>query len=70
MREWLKKLRKDKGLTQEVVAKYIGISQHYYSTIETGERQKDLDLSIIAKLSDLFGVTADWIVEQERKGAA
>ena len=53
-------------MTQEDVAKEIGISRAYYVRIENGERQKDLDLSIAVKLSELFGVSVDWIVEQER----
>lgn len=66
MRKYLKRLREDVKMTQEDVAKEIGISRAYYVRIENGERQKDLDLSIAVKLSELFGVSVDWIVEQER----
>jgi transcriptional regulator with XRE-family HTH domain len=66
LREYLKKLRKDKHLTQQNVADVLGISQNYYHCIENGERQKDLDLSIVMKLSELFGVTFEWIAEQEK----
>lgn len=38
MREWLKKIREDKGLTQEDVAKMVGISRSTYGHIESGER--------------------------------
>lgn len=33
----LKALRKNKGLSQELVAEYLNISQSAYSRIETGE---------------------------------
>ncbi len=65
MREYLKKLRKDKQLTQQNVADVLGISQNYYTYIENGERQKNLDLPIVMKLSELFGVSVEWIAEQE-----
>jgi hypothetical protein len=38
--------------------------------IENGERQKDLDLSIVVKLSELFGVTIEWIAQQEKNNAS
>ena len=41
--------------------------QQYYNLIENGERQKDLDLSIATKLSEIFEVSIDWIAEQEQK---
>lgn len=67
LREYLKKLRKEKQLTQQNVADVLGISQNYYHNIEYGERQKDLDLSIVMKLSELFDVTVEWIAEQEKE---
>ena len=36
MREKLRQLRKDKNLTQEQLAKEIGISRTYYTNIEKG----------------------------------
>jgi hypothetical protein len=38
--------------------------------IENGERQKDLDLSIVVKLSELFGVSIEWIAQQEKNNAS
>lgn len=67
MREYLKKLREERKMTKQAVADYLGISQNYYHYIENGERQKDLDLSIVVRLSELFGVSVDWIVEQEKQ---
>ncbi|WP_306010503.1 helix-turn-helix transcriptional regulator [Bacillus sp. MMSF_3328] len=37
-REWLIRDRQLMGLTQEEVAKKVGISRSYYNQIETGER--------------------------------
>lgn len=67
MRKYLKTLREQQSLSQQQIAQKIGISQNYYSMIENGERQKDLDLSIATKLAEIFGVTVEWIAEQESK---
>lgn len=37
-RETLRKARLDKGLTQQQVADYLGISVRFYQNIEAGER--------------------------------
>lgn len=66
MRNWLKKLRIDSDMTQREVADKLGIVQHYYSMIENGERQRDIDFSLIIKLSELFNVSIEWIAEQEK----
>ncbi len=67
MRDWLKGLRERDRLSQTAVAKQLGITQNYYSMIENGERQKDIDFSIVMKLSELFGVTVEWIAEREKE---
>lgn len=54
MRENLKKSRKEKGLTQKEVAKYLGISERGYKFIEYGERTGNFE--IWDKLEDLFSV--------------
>lgn len=38
MRDWLKTIREEKGLTQENVANMVGISRSTYGHIESGER--------------------------------
>ena len=67
MRKWLKDLREKNKLTQQDMAKKLSIAQQYYSCIEKGERQKDLNLSIVKKISGIFGVSIEWIAEQEGK---
>lgn len=51
VREYLIKAREKAGLTQQDVANRIGISRQYYQMVETGERQKRMDLSLAGGLS-------------------
>lgn len=67
LKKWLKKLRENKKLSQLEVAKKLDISESYYCLIENGERQKDLDLSLVLKLSKLFDVSVDYIIAEEEK---
>ena len=67
MRSWLKTLRCKKGLSQQEIADKLEIAQQYYSLIENGERQKDLDLSLVIKLAKIFGVSVDYIIAEEEK---
>ena len=52
-REWLRAIRKDKGLTQTDVSKATGISLAYYQRIEYGQRNPSL--AVARKLSALLG---------------
>lgn len=56
----LKKLRKQKGLLQDDVARYLGLTRPAYSHYETGKRTPDA--SMLEKLADLFEVTTDDIL--------
>ena len=56
--------RKD---TQQFVAKKLGISQQYYCYIENGERQTDLALSTVRKLSAIFDVSVEEIIDCEKR---
>lgn len=66
MRVWLKILREKNNLTQLEISKKLDISESYYNLIENGERQKNLDLSLVTKLAELFDVSVEWIAEQEK----
>lgn len=66
MREWLRTLRCEKGLTQAETAKKLGIGQSYYSAIEQGERLKELGLLFAVEISELLQVSLDKIVEEEK----
>ena len=67
MREYLKTLRNENNLTQLETAKKLDISESYYCQIENGERQKKFDIGLAQKLADVFGVTLEFICEQETK---
>lgn len=65
-REYLKKLRADAGLTTQEVADAFGITKQYYSLIETGASQKRMDITLVRRIATLFGVTLEFVAEQER----
>lgn len=65
MREWLKKLRVDSGLTMKEVGEKLGISEGYYSLIESGNRQKNMDMKLATQLAEIFGVSLDYIAAKE-----
>lgn len=67
MRTWLIELRQKRKLSQADVAAMINVSQSYYSLIENGERQSDLNLSTAEKLSKIFKISLKKISEYERK---
>ena len=66
MREYLKKLREEHGYTMQAVAYKLGISKQYYQRIEVGDRQQNMDITLAVKLSDIFGVTIQKIIEEEQ----
>lgn len=59
----LKELRNKIGLSQSAVAEKLGITQQAYANYEREARQPDLDM--LLKLSDLFGVSVDYILGKE-----
>ena len=67
MREYLKKLREEHGYTMQVVADKIGISKQYYQRIEVGDRQQNMDITLAVKLSEIFGISIQSIIEYERQ---
>ena len=67
MRDYLRGLRKQKGLSMQAVADALGFSKQYYSMIETGQRKRKLDLETAVKLADFFGVTLEGIIEAENQ---
>ena len=67
MRGYLIQYRKDKNMTQQNVIEKMNVSQVYYSLIESGQRQSDMDLSIMQKLAKAFDVDISAIVSAETK---
>ena len=55
--ERIKELRTQLHLSQDYVAKFLGINRSTYTQMENGKRKVLADE--VAKLSDLFGVSAD-----------
>lgn len=67
IREYLKALRLKNNLTQAEVASRLGICNSCYSLIENGYRQKNMDIVLVAKLADVFGISIAHIVDSEIK---
>lgn len=67
MRDWLKELRSERGMTQAQLAEKLGISEAYLSYIESGDRQKKMDLALAMKLSGILKIDLREIVENEAK---
>lgn len=65
LRQWLKNIRESKGISQQNVAEKVGITRQYYQLIEAGERQQKMDITLIAKLSQVFGVSMNQIIDNE-----
>lgn len=53
-REWLISARKEKGLSQETVAKDIGVTRQSYLRYESGERTPRPETA--AKIENVLGV--------------
>ncbi len=58
-------LRKQKGMTQQELADYMGVSD---KAVSKWERDQSLpDIYALARLADLFGVTVDQLLGSEPK---
>ncbi len=61
----IKDLRERAGISQNRVAKYIGITQQQYSKIESGKRPlKHYELS---KIADYYNVSTDYLLGKKSK---
>ncbi len=61
--ENLKKLRKQKKLTQNQVAKVLNISRQAYCRYENGQRE--LSLATLCQIADFYEETTDAILGRE-----
>lgn len=59
LKEKLKELRKEKGMTQKILSEKIGISQTTYAGYETGEHTPALE--ILIKIADIYKVSLDYL---------
>ena len=57
LKERIKKARKNAGLTQNEVARKMGISQPQYASWERGQRNPKHET--LEKLAEIFGITVD-----------
>lgn len=57
MRQYLVSLRNEHGYSQQDVADKLNISRQYYQMIETGERQKKMDISLASSIATLYGIS-------------
>ena len=53
----LKNIRTEKNITQEEIAKRIGVTKAYICRVEKGTR--DINLSLAADIADYLGVSLD-----------
>lgn len=62
--EFLKELRKEKGLTQEQLAEILLVSGRTVSRWETGTNMPDL--SVLIQMAEFYGVEIKEILDGER----
>lgn len=62
---FLKKLRKEKGITQEQLAEILNVSGRTVSRWETGSNMPDI--SLLIEIADFFDVSIPEIINGERK---
>lgn len=67
MRTWLIDKRKEKGYSQDLIAKSCGISQQVYSLYETGSRRPRPEIAM--KLASMLGFSWTDFYE-DRKNAS
>lgn len=67
MREYLKVLRAEKGLSMQDIADRIGISKQYYQLIESGERQQNMDITLAVKIASAFNIPVECIINEEKE---
>ena len=65
--EKLKSARKAAGMSQEVLAEKLGVSRQAVTKWETGRGMPDIENMIV--ISDLFGVTVDEFLSEEKETA-
>lgn len=57
---YLKELRTEKGVSQQIVADYLGISRQAYGNYENGNREPDFES--LLKLGEFFNRPIDYIL--------
>lgn len=57
--KYLKELRLKKGVSQQAIANYLGVTNQAYSNYENGKRQADYETQL--KLAEYFNVPLDYL---------
>ena len=65
--ENIRRLRKNRGLTQKEAAEIFGVSQSTYALYEAGKREPPFDTLI--KMADFYGVTCDMLLSHSTVNA-
>ncbi|MBQ1349442.1 MAG: helix-turn-helix transcriptional regulator [Ruminococcus sp.] len=65
MRDWLKEKRTEKGMTMAEMAKRLDLSESYYSKIESGDRQRKMDIRLVSKLCKILDISIEEIIAKE-----
>ena len=63
--ENLKRIRKDMNITQEEMAKHIGISQSYIADIE--RNRKNISLAVILKIAKGLKISVNKLINDDIK---
>jgi len=66
LRERLRECRKHSGLTQEQVARRVGVTSITISRYERGNVRAP-DVETLSKIAKLYGTTVDWLLRGDRK---
>ena len=66
-RDYLIKYRVRNGIKAADMAKQLGLSESYYSQIENGKRQKNMDIALVSVISKVTGIPLQEIVEHESR---
>ena len=61
--EKIQKLRKQNGFSQEELAEKVTVTRQTISKWELNQSEPDLDF--IAQLSNIFNVSADYLIKEE-----
>lgn len=67
VRDYLKQLREDRGLSMQDIADKLDISRQYYQMIESGERQKKMDITLVRGIATALNVSLESIIEEENR---
>lgn len=59
----LKQLRREKQLTQQDIATFLGITRAAYTNLENGKRQPDIET--LSRLADYYCVSVDYLLGRD-----